>query len=303
MAASQRITTYDDLNISSVSYGDPTVNARGGKNVKILDSNKRLLNISTPMMLTWGANKNIYDDSDRPTYDMSLQIPGGTYASPSTDMFYAKMKEFETKILNDAVSNSKDWFNKPRMSKDVAEALFTPMLRYPKDKVTKEPDYTRSPTLRVKIPFWEGKFNHELFNEDSTVLFNEHTDLSIQPVESYIPKTSRVACIIRCNGLWFANGKFGVTWRLVQAVVRQPVSLKGQCFIKLNTDDMNQLSAMSRREAEAAASAEVADELDTEMSTAVEDSDVSDDEPEPPKPVVKKKKTRRVVKRKTKKTT
>jgi hypothetical protein len=38
-----------------------------------------------------------------------------------------------------------------------------------------------------------------------------------------------------CGGLWFANGKFGVTWKLYQGVVKPAQSLpKGQCHIKLD---------------------------------------------------------------------
>jgi hypothetical protein len=50
-----------------------------------------------------------------------------------------------------------------------------------------------------------------------------------------IPKGSEIACIIQCGGIWFANGKFGVTWKLFQGVVKPTQTLaKGQCHIKLD---------------------------------------------------------------------
>ena len=36
------------------------------------------------------------------------------------------------------------------------------MLKYPKNPDTGEPDTDRSPTLRVKIPCWDQKFNIEV---------------------------------------------------------------------------------------------------------------------------------------------
>jgi hypothetical protein len=45
-----------------------------------------------------------------------------------------------------------------------------------------------------------------------------------------VTKSINVKTIIQCGGLWFANGKFGVTWRLFQAQVQPKVSLKGKCL-------------------------------------------------------------------------
>ena len=46
-------------------------------------------------------------------------------------------------------------------------------------------------------------------------------------IQSLIIKASNVATLIYCGGIWVANGKFGVTWRLFQAVVKPKQSLSG----------------------------------------------------------------------------
>ena len=56
------------------------------------------------------------------------------------------MQAFEDAIKAEAVKNSKDWFGKASMSPEVVDALWTPMLKYPKNKETGEPDYDRAPT-------------------------------------------------------------------------------------------------------------------------------------------------------------
>ena len=295
------ITSFDAFDVSSTSYGAPRVNARGGKAVKILDARNNTLILNTPLMLTWGVNKMVDEDTGRVSYNMSLQFPSEAYANESTSTFFEQMKALESKVLDDAVKNSKEWFNKAKMSREVAEALFTPMLKYPKDKVTGEPDYDRSPTFRIKIPYWEGKFNTELYNLDGSVLFNDATDLTTTTFETLIPKTSHAACIVQCNGLWFAAGKFGVTWKLVQAAVRRPVRIQGSCFVNLTSDDRKQAESISRREAEEAASAEVADELDEVAQVEVADSDGEEEEEvAAPAPAPAPKKKKRVVKKKVK---
>lgn len=294
------ITSFDDFVVSSTAYGAPRTNARGGKSVKIMDARKNTLVMNTPLMLTWGVNKMVDDDTGRVSYNMSLQFPADSYSNDSTKTFFEKMKALESKVLDDAVKNSKEWFNKSKMSREVAEALFTPMMKYPKDKQTGEPDYDRSPTFRLKIPYWEGKFNTELYNLDGSVIFNDSTDLTHTSFESLIPKTSHVACIIQCNGLWFAAGKFGVTWKLVQAAVRRPVRIQGSCFIKLGSDDHKQVDDIARREAEEAASADVAQELEDVAQVDVADSDDEEEAAPAPAPAPAPKKKKRVVKKKVK---
>jgi hypothetical protein len=56
-----------------------------------------------------------------------------------------------------------------------------------------------------------------------------------------IAKGSHIAVSIQCGGIWFANGKFGVTWKLFQAIVKPKMSLKGKCHIKLDEEDKTKM--------------------------------------------------------------
>lgn len=293
--ASQLITQFNDFSVNSFSYGTPVTNARGGKSIKVRDVKNNNLVLSAPLILTWGINKMVDEDTGKVSYNMSLQMPNGEYGNASSRKFYDIMKDFENRILDDAVKYSKEWFGKPKMSREVAEALFTPILKYPKDKQSGEPDYTRAPTLRVKIPYWEGKFNIELYDTKSQPIFTPNMEIDV-PFETLIPKASHVATILQCNGLWFAAGKFGVTFKVLQCVVRSPARIQGSCFITLSSEDHQLAEQASRKEAEDVASAEVTEEFDTHVQD-------SDDEKEAPVEVIKEapkpKPKRRVVKKTT----
>ena len=68
-----------------------------------------------------------------------------------------------------------------------------------------------------------------------------------------IPKLTQVACLIKCGGVYFSNGKFGVTWRLVQAVVKPRASVQsilGKCQISLSTEEVSSMNAASEEEQE-----------------------------------------------------
>lgn len=296
--ASALITQYDAFNPSKISYGAPRVNARGGKSIKVLDEKRNTLILSTPLILTWGVNKMEDEDTGRVSYNLAIQFPSDDYSNDKTRMLFEKMKAFENKILDDAVTHSKEWFGKSSMSREVAEALFSSMLKYPKDKVTQEPDMSRAPSMRIKIPYWEGKFNVELYNLDSSLLFNSSMDMQGKTFESLIPKGSHIAAAVQCNGIWYAAGKFGVTWQLVQAIVRTPTRLQGGCFLTLNQSDMELAAQASKREEEAAAAAGAESAIPDEVEdTQVEDSD-EEDEPAPEPAPAPKKTKRRVVKKK-----
>lgn len=250
-------------------YTKAKVNANGRKSIGILNNeNKKSLYISTPLMLTWGVNT--YTDEktgDIQSYDIALQFPNDEYNNRECVSFLKNMQALEQKIKEDAVTNSKDWLNKTKLVPEAVDALWSPMLKYPKDKETSEPDYSRAPTLKVKIPYWEGEFkNVELYNDNKELVFPGENETNIS---EFIIKGSNVATIIQCGGIWVANGKFGVTWRLFQAVVKPRTTLSGKCHISLSEKDKELMSKSVDDE-------EVPDVTDSVSKTQVEDSDDED---------------------------
>jgi hypothetical protein len=237
------IVMSNDFNASTdFVYTKAKLNERGGKSIGILNkSNKKALYLQTPLMLTWGVNEYVDDNTQKKSYDLALQFPNDEYNNPECDAFLKNMQELEMRIKNDAITNCKEWLNKPKMSPDAVDALWSSMLKYPKDKATEEPDKTRAPTLKIKIPYWEGLFkNVEIYSENRNLLFPNDDNVSINEL---IGKGSNVATIIQCGGIWVANGKFGVTWKLFQAVVKPKTSLSGKCHIVLSDKDKEKLTS------------------------------------------------------------
>ena len=258
-----------------IIYTKPKVNAAGGKSIGILNaSNMKGLYLRTPLMMTWGVNDFTDEASGRKTYDMSLQFPKEEYNNEQVQKFLDNMIAFEKKIKEDAITNCKDWMNKAKMSPEVIDALWNPMVKYPKDPNTCEADRSRPPTLRIKMPFWDGEWKCELYDMEQKMLFPN--DNGLFPPE-LIAKATNVATVIQCGGLWFANGKFGVTWKLVQAVVKPKQSLRGKCFIDLSPDDKHALDSQA-----AASADDDEDHGSTGNKQSVVVVDSSDDEDEVP---------------------
>ena len=256
--------------LSDVDIASPKLNKSGGKSANLLykPTKKALyLNMQVPL-LTWGATSFKDPQSGKETFDLALQFPRKDYSSAETDKLLANMQALENKIKAEAIQNSMAWFNKKTMTPEVIEALWTPMLKYPKDQATGEPDVTKAPTLKVKMPCWEGKFDCEIYDPAGNMLFPDLRS-GATPIE-LIPKGVNIVAIIQCGGLWFANGKFGCTWRLFQTVVQPKPSLKGRCLIAVSPAVKQALvaAAPSNDETDLA----IADDSDCEAEPEVEET-------------------------------
>ena len=250
------------FNVQNIRYSAPKVNNQGGKSINILNTaTKSGLRISTPLMLTWGAS----DFEGNSKFEMALQFPSLEYKTDDTDSFLQNMIAFEKKIKDDALIYSKDWFGKAHKNADVVDALWTPMLKYSKNKTTGDYDTSKPPTLRIKIPQWEGVWKCEVYDEDENKLFPNPENPCVTPLD-FLQKGVNVACVLQCGGLWFANGKFGITWKLIQAVgAKQKASLSGKCLIKLKNSDKEKIKASP-------------DPDDNDDTAVVEDSDFEDND-------------------------
>jgi hypothetical protein len=293
----EMITPASKFLSNDIKYTSPKANASGGKAINILNKNTNsTLRLSTPLMLTWGASDYVDQNGQgNGKYEMSLQFPNDEYKNDDTDLFLKNMKDLEDKIKADALTYSKEWFGKKHPNAEVINALWTPMLKYSKDKLSGDYDMSKPPRLVVKLPLWEGVWRCEIYDVDQQRLYPDVSNPGVSPLDLLI-KGSNVAVIIQCGGLWFANGKFGITRKLSQAVVqrKQSFALNGQCLIQLNSSDKEKLkkapAVESSVEVEMASKVAVEDSDDeVEVEEDEDEVEEEDDAPEPapvPAPVV-----------------
>lgn len=297
MSAS-RVLSVSDWNPSAVRYMQPRVNDRGGKGITIISNQTgRSLHLSTPLLMTWGVS----DYTDEKTgesdgkFTMSLNFPNADYSNKQSEDFLEKLLEFEERIIDDAVKHTDAWFGKER-SREVIKDSFYPFVKYPRDKLTKKLDKSKSPNIRVKVPNYGGEWkNIEIYDTKQQLLFPCDND-NITPIE-LIPKKSQVACVIQCGGVWTAGGNsWGVIWKLNQCVVKPPVdvSIFGKCNVMLSEGEIETLESQPETDqSDTQQEDTVADTVSKTVETVVDDSDEEvepEPEPEPaPAPAPKKK--------------
>jgi hypothetical protein len=237
-STTKKVIEFADWNPKSHKFMAPKVNEKGGKSIMLIsDQTKRALHLNTPLLMTWGI-ADFCDDQGNSDgkYKMSLNFPNPEYKTKDSDEFLKKMIEFQEQILDDAVNNSELWWGE-KMSRELVKHTFFPFLKYPKDKTTKKIDLSRPPSMSVKVPCYDDKWDVELYDTKYNQIFPSD-DSALTPVD-FVPKLSKVASTIQCTGVWIGGKGWGLTWKLIQAVVKPKESedIRGKCQIKLSDDD------------------------------------------------------------------
>lgn len=268
------VLNISDWDTSSLRYMQPKVNDRGGKSINVISTQtNRSLHISTPLMMTWGIGDYVDEktgESDN-KFNMSLVFPNGDYTTEPTDQFLSKLKAFENQILDDAVKYSEAWFGED-LSREVVKHNFFPFLKYSKDKQTKKIDPSKSPSIRARVPNYNNKWGVEVYDTQSNLLFPSDDD-NMTPMD-FVPKQSKVAAVLQCNGLWFGGKGWGITWKVNQCVVKpqERISVFGKCHIQLSQDEIKSIDRPSN------SNDEVEVRPATDETVAITDVDDSDEE-------------------------
>lgn len=243
--SNQIVLSVAEWEPSAIYYTAPKINKSGGKAISIISKQKkRSLHISTPLMMTWGISDFVDEKTGESDgkYSMTLNFPNEEYSNKATGDFLQKVKDFENQILDDAVKNSELWWGE-QMSREVAKHSFYPLLKYSKHKDTKRIDYSKPPSIRAKVPYFDGKWGVEIYNTKNDLIF-PCEDARLTPVE-FVPKLSNVACVLQCGGIWIGGKGWGLTWKVVQCVVKpkEIVSVYGKCHIQLSAEDRDNIDA------------------------------------------------------------
>lgn len=238
------ILTTEEWSPSKSKFMQPKVNDRGGKSINLISTQtNRSLHLSTPLMMTWGISDYVDEKGEADgKFTMTLNFPNSDFANLATNTFLEKLKEFENYIIDEAVKHSETWWGQ-EMSREIVKFNFFSFLKYGKDKITKKTDYSRPPSIRAKVPFYENKWAVEIYDTNKNRIFpceQEH----LTPID-FVPKMSNVACILQCGGIWIGGKGWGLTWKLIQCVVKpkEIVSVYGKCHIQLSDAERATLEA------------------------------------------------------------
>lgn len=152
------------------------------------------------------------------------------------------LQNMDGHLKKKATENSVAWFKKRNMSDDTVDTLYTPMLKEDIDPDSGEPTGKYPPSMAFKIVKRDGKVSCKVFG-DNKMEFNvtdESSDNFVN-ISDLLKKGSKVKLLLRCNGLWVANGKFGCTWRAEQMKVTRAETFDDYAFDDSDEEEVQKI--------------------------------------------------------------
>ena len=206
------------------------------------------------------------------------------------------LKEFHTMLCNmdtflkeKALANSQSWFKK-KMSEELINELYTPLVKVSVDDETGEPNGKYPDSFGFKIVKRDNKFKDFTIYDNHKVVFDvEGKDGPAVDLTNVLMKGTLIKAVLKCNGIWVANGKFGCTWRAEQIRAKVPEGGLREFAIESDSDDEDDST-----EVEAKPNM-IEDSSDEELEKQESEEEVVE-EPEPP-PEPKKKRKLKVKKK------
>jgi hypothetical protein len=261
-----RIRNFDP---NVLTYSPPTTNSFGGKVVYINTTDRKQVYVQTPKM-RGSIQKFTPTDkkSGKPTGDpkYSLRCSFGFEPKGTVEQYHEILKNWDEEMVNRGHSNCVSWLHKKAGTGiDTVEEMYSSMVNISVDKDL-EPDGKYPDSVRFKMQVGpDGTLlkGLEIYDEDETEIKNVND----------LPNSFHVIAIVRCTGVWFASGKFGISWRVAQMQVFRPARITGYSILP----DLDPVP--ENEPAEIAAEPEQADE--SAKPEPEEESEEPEGEPEP----------------------
>jgi hypothetical protein len=277
------IVKAESLDMSKVTFSDVKVDQHGRKMVYInmkdnTGRNGKIL-VQTPKMYApnglkrWRKKDAIDNKDDKFELELSFSGEDGQDKNAqSIKGFHNKWKEFDECIKQAAVDKSKEWFGKSKMTLELVEDKYIPMVRVAMkdDEILPYPSRVRCKLDREMDSDGNctGRFLSNKREKTPVLLFDENKkpiELNENNAETVVPKGCQVVCILELVYLSIGMN-VSVKWKLVQAKVYK----KQDAITEYAMLDDEELEEETDVAAEPASENRVAEDLDSENEDEAE---------------------------------
>ncbi len=202
-----------EINMSAINFSAVRKNPRGGKFINVTLNNEPIRAQLPSLRAPFGVST---PDDQVKEYYLSLSL---------TPEVQEKLEEFDTLLVNHVAENSLELLGKTVSADVIRDLLLNPVTKSSKDP-EKSAKYAK--TIKMKVSSGEGKNVAPFFvNKDTQATVND------------IKPGSSVASIIEIGQVWFINGKFGASVKLLQGKLAPSSSLTDYAF----EDDEEEIDA------------------------------------------------------------
>ena len=216
---SSAIIHAQNISTDKITFSEVKVLESGGKCAYVNYDGGKFF-IQTPTF-TMPHGLSVYDKTSPPKYTIEFSLRGWDEPGTKGHEVYTALHALDEFMIDQGVKNSQKWF-KAKMSREVVEALYTPMIRWSKDKDGNLKPYP--PGIKWKLNKVNDSFDVKVFD------LNKQEYRGV-PLEDILVKQATGKSVAQCTGLWFINGKFVLSWKAVQiGMDNVPKTINGYAF-------------------------------------------------------------------------
>lgn len=233
----------------------------GAKSVALYEKTpegQRPISLQTQWCRSFGINKWPTEQSPEDTTPPKLSVTISFDGQDELKGFFERLDEW---AIDHVHANSWDLLKTKNVPRDTIAFNYTRCVKVPVDKTTGEPN-GKPATMKLKLTRDEAPNAKTGMREYSAAFFN--TDKQIIPaddVESFFSMGSRIRVLIQCTGFWIAAGKFGLSWKLKQAIIDPPSRIGKEYAFDDGDEDEEEPAAKRQKVAAPAAAASLSKPL------------------------------------------
>lgn len=215
-----------NFSTSKVSFSQLKMLDSGGKQAYVNYDGGKFLFQTPALGLPYGMSK--YDKAGPIKYSVEMSLRGYDESGSKPQELYNVLHALDEFMIEQGVKNSKQWF-KADLKPDVVRAFYTPIIKWSKDKEGNVKPYP--PGVKVTLRK-TSDFEVKMYDANK----EEYHGVG---VEELLVKGAVVRCVMQCTGVWFAGGKYGLSWKAVQIVMdKVPESIRGYAFVDDGDDTL-----------------------------------------------------------------
>lgn len=265
----------NNVDFSKFSFSEPVTNKHGGRSSRVKYAGQDFYFQTPRMRLPYGLGKWVdTKNTENIKYSIDFSLAGYNKSKPDEyneriGEFYQLLTGLQSAMIEAGVKNAISWYGKPSDKVQASiqndpDTYVRDIVKFAKDKVTKQVTDKYPPTFKARVVTWENKFIIKAYDDAGQ---------EVKDFETAFVKGTEALAIIKLKGVTFQGKIAGLSFDIVQVKLYRPAGIPDYAFVE-DEQDKQPLRKTAQLEED---SEEEVEEKKTYTNT-VEDSD--DDEEE-----------------------
>jgi hypothetical protein len=264
-----------NVDFSKFTFSEPVTNKHGGRSSRVKYAGQDFYFQTPRMRLPYGLGKWV--DTKNPEnikYSIDFSLAGYNKNKPDEyneriGEFYEFLNGLQTSMIEAGVKNAISWYGKPSDKVQASiqndpDTYVRDIVKFAKDKVTKQTTDKYPPTFKARVVTWENKFIIKAYDDAGQ---------EIKDFETAFAKGTEALAIIKLKAVTFQGKIAGISFDIVQLKLYRPAGIPDYAFVEDEQDKQPlRKTALNEEEDE-----EEVEEKKT-YSNTVEDSDEDEEE-------------------------